>query len=198
MNSRKCWKRCEKGWHVKGTKFEDGDIPVEKVQQNVQNTPNIENSQEYPWLQPVWNRTHNQEPLRKTHDISPLSNSSVPPPTLDEFKCDVCPVRFKYKTVMENHMESQHGIPTEYKCDECPARFSYKNELRNHFNKDHCNTELEKEAHFLGMVKQSLLRVLPNALEMALSGMNQQETESPQNGSSNSQMRWKLVPASLN
>ena len=48
MNSRKCWKRCEKGWHVKGTKFEDGDIPVEKVQQNVQNTPNIENSQEYP------------------------------------------------------------------------------------------------------------------------------------------------------
>ena len=95
-------------------------------------------------------------------------------------------------------MKMQQGIKMDYKCDKCPAIFRHRTELRNHFNKDHCKTELENEAHFLGMVQKSLLKLLPNALEMCLSGMIQQEAPSPQNGSSNTQMRWKLVPVNLN
>ena len=162
MNSRMCWKSCDKGWHVKGTKFEDGQVPVQKLPQQVQNEPNMASSYDFPPLRPVWNQTRNQQSLTKAQAMSPLPNLSVAPPTSDDFKCDECPARFKYKTELKNHMEKQHDITNSFKCDECPADFKYK-------------MEIEKEAYFLGMVQKSLLKVLPNALEMCLPGMIQQD-----------------------
>ena len=164
-------KSCDKGWHVKGTQFEDGQAPVQNVRQEVRREPNIASSHEFPPLRPVWNQAHNQQ----SHNTAQRNT----PPNNTDFKCDYCPAIFKYKTELKNHMEKQHGATKTFKCDECPSEYEYKNELRDHMNRNHCNTDIEKEAYFLGMVQKSLQKVLPKALEMCLSGMIQQEPQNP-------------------
>ena len=166
MSSRKCWKLCDKGWHVKGTQFENGQVPVQPVPQHLRAAPNTASLHEFPPMQPLQNGLHSN---KQPHNITPNAT--------DDFRCDECPAMFKYKNELRNHMNMQHslnhdfkcdecaasfksksdlgnhkkrmhGTSNEFKCEECAAEFEYKGELRNHINKVHGNTEHEKEAHF--------------------------------------------------
>ena len=184
MYSRQCWKLCDKGWHVKGTKFENGEVPLQHVQKQVQRKPNTASSHDFPplgSLQPMWKRNHNQQQTQNSHSNETHQDYSLPPPTI-------------------------LGNNNSYKCPECNEDFQNKNEFRHHFKMEHSKSEGEKEASFLAVVQQSLYRMLPNALETCLQGLvsdqgfsvqNQnQPKHQHQNGNSN--LKWKLVPVNLN
>ena len=176
MWTRKCWKLCNRGWHIKGTKFEEGEVPVQEVQKRLQRKPNYASSHEFPPLSPVQhvrNGNQIQQLPLEAYQEQTQRIFSVPPPTIP----------FKNK---------------DFKCMDCPAEFESKTKFKNHYELEHSNIESQKEASFLEAVQRSLLKLLPKALETCMNGLVQNQNQSPQTGSSNVQMRWVQVPANLN
>ena len=181
MHSRQCWKLCDKGWHVKGTKFEDGKVPLQHVQKQFQKKTNNASPHDFPPLvavRPSWNGNHSQQQPENTRRIPTQPDLSFPPPTL---KGD-----------------------QSFKCPECNENFKYKTEFRNHFKTEHSQAEDEREASFLVAVQKTLLKMLPNALETCLQGLVADQDPAPNQSQSRNQhhngnngLKWRLVPVNL-
>ena len=171
MRNRKCGTKCKRGFHLKGTTFED-EIPVQQVSKNVQTKYNIENSHQFPTLSQMQQKRTKQGPTEQTHRNEPQPDLSVPPP--------------KVVNLSGNN----------FICMDCPAEFKYKHELKNHHKAQHNHTGAQNEASFLDVVQKSLNKMLPRLVENAIIAI-QNKNQTNQTGNNMQNMRWGLIPANL-
>ena len=206
MSSRQCWKACRRGWHVKGTNFEDGEMPVQKVRQQQQRNPNISSPHDFPpigSMQPMWNENRAQPPTEEAHrnsqqPMQPMWNKKqVQPQTEDAH-------RIAQQTNVNVPPPQISSRDNNFKCTDCTAEFKYANEFKRHMSTEHRENETENDASFLGAVEKSLMKILPKALESCLNALAKSQSQIPnpnpnhQTGNNNLNLRWGLVPANLN
>ena len=143
-------------------------ISMQTMQKDVQIKYNTESSQQFPPLSQMQQRSRRQAQFGEACQETPLPNFNVPPP----------------KT----------SIDSNFKCIDCPAEFKFKRDLRHHINNEHNENDSKKEDSFLDAVQKTIEKLLPKVLENILH-------QSPPNhptGSNMQNMRWGLIPTSLN
>ena len=213
MWSRKCWKLCDKGWHVKGTKFDDGKVPVQNVRQDIQKNQNTASTHDFPPLgtmQPLWNGKQNQAKYENAHQNHPQPPMETMQPLWNRNQNQT-----KYNNAYQNQPQPNLSVPppalpdkdNNFKCMDCLDEFKCKTEFRRHINTKHNDCEAENDASFLEAVQKSLVQILPKALETCLLASGQghsgflvqnQTNLNPQTGNKAMPMKWGLIPANLN
>ena len=184
MNTKECFKSCNKGWHIKGTKFNEGPLQMQNVQQSILNPLNMKSTYEFPTLQQMQNKTFVQSHYEHSHEQPPqMQGTRVPPPQ-----------RSGSGQAGTNITAKNQERGWTFKCQDCPAMFENKNKLSHHFKTAHANNEaLNKSMNhedFLEAVSKSLEKLLPKTLETILLRLNQNQI---QTGPDMQQVGWGLV-----
>ena len=71
--------------------------------------------------------------------------------------CDICNMKFKVKSYLDQHKRVKHSNSKKYPCDFCGKRFPSKNNVLSHLSNDH--VMLDKVFNVTNVTKDLLRRI---------------------------------------